>query len=292
MSLRRARQSDHEAVRRLCEDIWSDRNGDYLPNIYPAWIKGDDRETLVATHEDELVGIAQCVMLNDEEAWCQGLRVRSDMRGNGIAETLMSELFSWAALAGATVARTMVFSWNGAGMGVARGVGFNPTTSVRFVTPVPADEARPTTVVADGTRGWKYWRESVAQSHLQGLGLDDTESWSMRKLRSSDMTNSRILAVVEDGCVGMALRGRREQVSDNGETIVRQEYMAAAWQDIPAAETLLRAIAIDAFEQGATHTRVTIPEDIRLVSDVAVTGVAIDEAPHFIFSAPVGRISD
>lgn len=288
--IRPARQSDHDAVCRLCEDIWSDRDGDYLPRVYPQWIRGDDRNTLVAIDDTDVVGIAQCVLLTPHEAWCQGLRVHEDKRGQGIAATIMQELFAWARKRGATVARSMVFSWNRAGMGVARGVGFEPTTSFRFVTPAPSGDELPAAVVYDGERGWNYWQQSDANSHLHGLGLDDSESWAMRKLKFDDMTNNRTLTIADGEVTGVALRGRRENFDDKGETIRRQEYIATAWDDLSAANTLFRAIAFDANEQGATHTRVVIAEDITAISDAAAAGVPIDAEPHFIFSFDLRQV--
>ena len=292
VTLRDARADDHDAVRDLCADIWDDRDGDYLPRVYPEWIEGDDKCTRVAIEDGELVGIIQGVHLSPTESWSQGLRVRADSRGSGIAEALTADIFSWAASQDSLVTRSMVFSWNSAGMGLARSVGFEPVSSFRFAHPEPRSGRLPDTVTRDPSMAWQAWTTSHARSRLAGLALDDQESWALRELRRTDLDEKCALAVVDDGIAAMAVRGRAVQSSSEDRPDYLQEYAASAWRDATAAETLLEAIAIDAGERGATTVRVVVPEHPRIVSDVAMAGVNIADEPHFIFSADLASVSD
>lgn len=289
--IREARLDDHAEVSAMCEGIWEDRDGDYLPLVFPDWIEGQDRRTVVAIEEERIIGIAQCVLVSPTEAWGQGLRVHEQARGEGVAASIMNDLFTWARENGARVARSMVFSWNPAGMGVARGVGFEPTAEFRFVTPTPRDDPMPASVILDDVAGWQMWSGSKARTAMSGLGLDVDESWAMRELRANDMTQRNTLTVLSDGTAAMAMRGRAfEDPRDESRTV--QEYATSAWRDPDAAATLLSAIAVDAAEQGATATRVLVPEGPRYISDVAAAGSDIHSEPHFVFSADLTAIGE
>jgi hypothetical protein len=59
----------------------------------------------------------------------------------------------------------------------------------------------------------------------------------------------------------------------------------AGWENQSACEDLLAAISQDAASVGADRTRVLIPEDVTMVSDVAVTRTEIGEEPDFVMAA-------
>lgn len=290
--LRDARPDDHDDVIEMCEGIWEERDGDYLPRVYPDWIRGDDRRTLVAELDGDVVGIAQCVMLTPSEGWSQGLRVHPDARGHGIAMRIVDGLFEWAADRGAIVVRNMVFSWNNAGMGASRAMGFEPVTAFRYGQPEPRPGTLPDGVVRDADAAWYAWTTSDARNVMAGLCLDDEESWAMRELRSADLRDDRALAVIDDGIAGMALRGRSYEASWADEPHQIQEYAATAWRDPAAAQTVLEAIAVDAAEAGADATRVVVPERPTLVTDVGATGTEIGAEPHLVFSAELSAVVD
>lgn len=291
VTIRDARADDHDDVTAMCEGIWAERNGDYLPHVYPDWIRGDDRRTRVAVRDGDVVGIAQCVLLSPTEGWSQGLRVREDARGQGVAQRIVADLFAWAAEQGALVVRSMVFSWNQAGMGAARSMGFEPTTAFRFASPIPRTGALPDTVVRDACTAWHAWTTSDARSALAGLCLDDEESWAMRELHRADLQDECALAVVDDGLAGMALRGRCYEARSSDHDRV-QEYAASAWRDATAAETLFQAIAVDAASVGADATRVVVPEEPTFVADVGAQGIEISTEPHFVFAADLTSVLD
>lgn len=282
--VRPARPSDHEAVTEMCADIWDHRDGDYLPRVYPDWIRGEARRTLVAIRDGQIVGIAQCVMLSETEAWAQGLRVREEARGQGIGAALLQSLFSWADDNGAMVVRSMVFSWNAAGLGIARHVGFEPTMQFRFVHPEPISTATESPTL-DPSVGWRAWIESDARQELAGLGLDDSESWAVRELCRGDFAEGAVIGDRSAAGVGVGLRGRSFENRETGEIV--QEYAATAWPDGDTAESVMDAIRADASRRGARETRVLVPEAVGPISDVAAAGVSIADEPHFVLSLPL-----
>lgn len=291
MELREARQEDHEAVAAFTRETWPDReSGDYIPDIYPEWIGGEDTHTLVVDTGDDIAGIVQCVLLSPDEAWCQGMRVNPEFRGTDVSKRLSYGAFDWARERGALVARNMVFSWNAAGLGQSRSVGFDPVTEFRFAHPEPDPDADPALETsADPAAAWRAWTESDAREHLRGLALDTDESWAMSELTRATLERaaeeSAVVAVREDGLRGMSYRSRTGEREREGETERVAEYGVASWEDLPAARALFSAVARDAAEIGADRTRVLIPETARSVSDAAYTRTEIADEPDFVLSA-------
>jgi len=290
LEIRPARQDDHEAVAAFTRDTWED--GDYIPDVYPDWIEGDGKQTLVADAGDAIAGLGQVVLLSEHEAWGQGLRVNPAFRGAGVSREITHSLFDWAREQGAAVARNMVFSWNQAGLGQSRATGYEPVTEFRWLHPDPASEPEmPEDVVADPNAAWSFWSHSDARDHLEGLALSLEESWAVQELtremlvRAADET--ALLAVSDRrGTRGLVYRTRTwEREDDDGQEKTYAEYGVGAWEDLDAGRTLLDAVAADAADLGADETRVLIPETARAVSDGAYLRANISEEPDFVLAA-------
>ena len=298
VELRQARPEDRDAVVAFTEDTWADRSaGDYIPHIYDEWIAGDgeDQRTFVLDVDDgrDVAGICQGVLLSDDEAWAQGMRVNPDYRGHGVSLDLTHGLFEWAADAGATVCRNMVFSWNVAGLGQSRAAGFDPATEFRWAHPDPDPDAEWESgheVANDPTAAWRYWTDSHARDHLRGLALDANESWAL-----SDLTRERlataadetaVFAVHDDGVRGMAYRTRTyDRPNDEGDPVTWAEYGVGAWEHVDHARSLLAAVQRDAASVEADETRVLIPETAYHVSDVAYARAGVSDEPDFVMAA-------
>jgi len=284
--LRQATADDHDDVAAIAADTWG--GDDYLGHVYPEWIEGENRETVVATVDGRVVGIAQLVMLSTYEAWGQGLRVAADHRGAGISEAITYELFDWAREQGAVVARAMVYSWNQAGLGQSRATGYEPVAAFRWLRPDPREGTPP--VGADPDAAWSYWSASEARTRLSGLALSMDESWALCALtretlqRAADET--AVLTVTgRDGTRGFSYRTRTFEREDDGESERWAEYGVAAWDDTETARTLLEAIAADAAAVGADRTRVLVPETLRFVSDGALLRANVGDEPDFVVAA-------
>lgn len=296
IEIRRATPDDYEAVAGFTSEIWADRGGDYIPDIYHEWLEDDDetdRKTFLAEVDGEAAGIVQAVMLTPDEAWFQGIRVAADYRGQGVSHRLNEACFEWARAQGATVARVMIFSWNTVSLGAARASGYEPITEFRFAQPAPDPDAEALQSVSiDPTAAWRYWTHSDARTHLSGLGLAPEESWAVRELTRGDFDRladeTAVFAVDgEAGLAGTAYRSRTferpvEDESGDSSTETWAEYGVGAWDDAAAARSLFAAIARDAAACGADETRVLIPETARTVTDAAYAGVELAEEPDFV----------
>ena len=313
VEIRRATHDDYDAVAAFTGEIWDDRGGDYIPDVYHDWIESDDlpKRTLVADAGDGIAGIAQCVLVTDREGWCQGMRVNPDYRGEGIALALSDELFAWARNRGATVARNMVFSWNEAGLGQSRAAGFAPATAFRWLHPEPDPTADPNatagsvrgtdadvTVVDDPAAAWRAFHGSDADRHLDGLALSLDESWALCELTPAILeraaAETAVRTVVDDrGAVATSFRTRTyDRKNDDGEVERWAEYGAAAWRDVDALRPLLAAIRADAAAVDADRTRVLIPETPRHVSDGAYARGGISEHLDFVMAADLTRLGE
>lgn len=291
MDLRDAQPEDHEGVAAFTRETWPEREGgDYIPDIYPEWIEGGNKKTLVVDADAEIAGIVQCVLLSEDEAWCQGMRVNPDFRGTDVSKRLSDGAFDWAREQGALVARNMVFSWNTAGLGQSRSVGFEPTTEFRWAHPDPDLAAEPELdILGDPAVAWRAWTGSETRTQLRGLALDMDESWAISELTRVDLERAadekRVFAVRENGLRGMAYRSREYDREQEGESERRAEYGVGAWADLDAVRALFAAISRDAAAIGADRTRVLIPETARTVSDAAYVRAGISDEPDFVLSA-------
>jgi GNAT superfamily N-acetyltransferase len=293
--IRQARASDREAVVAFTEDTWPDRGGDYIPRVFDEWIEtdGPTQRTFVAVAGADVAGICQGVMLSAHEAWAQGMRVNPDYRGQGVSPELTRALFDWARERGATVCRNMVFSWNAAGLGQSRSVGFDPRAEFRWAEPTPDPDAggHPDTeglrVVRDPDAAWTAWTRSTGREELAGLALASDESWALAELTRQRLHRAAeeesVLAVVgPEGVRGMTFRIRDFELGEEDEFDRGAEYGVGVWTDVPAARALFAAVARDAAAVDAGRARVLIPETPRHVSDVARVRVGFSDEPDFV----------
>jgi hypothetical protein len=219
------------------------------------------------------------------------MRVDPDYRGRGVSSRLAYGLFDWAADVGASVCRNMVFSWNEAGLGQSRSVGFEPATAFRWAHPDPNPDTgvEGFEVVERPGTAWTCFQGSDAAGHLRGLSLDLDESWALsecsldRFRRASEDTAS--IALVDGGARACTYRVREyDREDEDGETETWAEYGVGVWSDLDAARGLFAAVARDAAGVGADRTRVLIPETPRHVTDAAYARAGISDEPDFVLA--------
>lgn len=103
---------------------------DYIPEVWDAWVVPGDGVVLVATvepslHRDEPrdadgaplavgqpIAMTRLVMLSEDEAWLEGIRVDPRVRGMGVATDLQVAELRWIAAHGARVVRYMTAATN------------------------------------------------------------------------------------------------------------------------------------------------------------------------------------
>lgn len=288
IEIRPARSEDHDAIVSFTDGTWPRIGGDYVPDAFPKWVETDGpaQRTLVAAADGRAVGLCQGVLLSEHEAWAQGMRVDPAFRGRDIGRRLTEAVFRWAASRDATVCRNMVFSWNTAGLGQSRALGFEPVGAFRWLEPTPDSDASPgLRLSTDPDLAWSTYQGSDAARELGGLGLDLEEPWALAELTRSRLAETeRPIAVHDaDRLRAMSYRVRTFERETDGETHLWAEYGVSAWDDAEALEALSAAIARAAAREGATRARVLAPESPRHVSDAAYARIDASEEPDFLF---------
>ncbi len=285
---RPARHDDREAVVAFTEDTFPRLGGDYIPRVFEEWVEtdGPDQRTVVACVDGRPVGVCQGVLLSDHEAWAQGMRVAPAFRGDGVSPELSHAVFEWAADRGATVCRNMVFSWNAAGLGQSRAVGFEPAAEFRWLEPDADPDAGHDLVRSDDPAdAWSAFRGSHADRRLDGLGLDLAESWALAEVTRPRLAAADSAFALHDGDRRRAMSYRTrtvERENDDGVEETWAEYGVAAWADHGALSALSAAVARDAAAAGADRARVLVPETPRHVSDAAYARVPFADDPDFV----------
>lgn len=290
--VRQATHDDYEAVAAFTEGTWPEREqGDYVAGAFHDWVdaNGPDQRTVVVEVDGDVAGICQGKLLSEYEAWLEGMRVAPEYRGQGHGLSMVEDLFEWASERGATVARNMVFGWNGAGLGQSVAAGFEPRTSFRWARPEPREVDPDLPVVDDPAAAWSYWTHSEARNTLGGLALDSEHSWALSELSRERLlalaNEERVFAVRDRGTRGMAARVRTtEHPTDDG-TEELAEYAVGTWANAEAARALFAAVGADAHELGADTARVMLPESPRHVAEAAAARVEIGEHDDFVLEA-------
>ena len=125
--IREALPIDKELVLEFCRDTWP--GGDYIQDVWDDWILGRNGRFIVATKDRVPVGIAHASFQTRDVVWLEGLRVRPDLRGFGIAGRLNKSLVKTAAQRGASVARLSTATSNKASRRHVEKVGFKLVAS-------------------------------------------------------------------------------------------------------------------------------------------------------------------
>ncbi len=296
--LRQATQTDGKAVAAMCEDIWTERGGDYIPAVYDRWMEseGPSQQTIVAIDQTEmLVGIVQGVMLTETEAWAQALRVAGGQRGRGVGRRLIDAVVDWAARRDAGICRTLVFSWNAAGLGVATTAGFEPAMAFRWAMPAVGTSAsapNERVVAPSASAVAKCFDRTPMAAELAGLTLDWNERWALSRLGSDPLAaasgqTERI--GIEDPTTGeltaCSVRIRTcEETNAAGQSERLAEYALTGWHTERAVGPLFEAIGSDAASVGADSARVLLPEKAERLAAAAAARVELSEYHHYVLT--------
>jgi hypothetical protein len=191
----------------------------------------------------------------------------------------------------------LVFSWNTAGLGLSRAVGFEPVCEFRWIEPDPDPDAEAEgpsgfDVLSEPSAAWSAFRGSDADRRLAGVGLALEVSWARAELPRERFARADATFVVADAerARGTTYRTRTfERESDDGESERWAEYGVGSWDDHESFRSLIAAVARDAAELGVDRTRMLLPETPRHVSDAAYARVELSEDSDFVFERDLTR---
>src|SRR5574340_1082315 len=110
LEVRPARPEDRDAVLAFCQQTWD--WGDYIEHVWEEWLNNPQGKLFVATIDGQPVGVANVRMLNDTEAWFEGMRVDPAFRQYGIGSALSHAQFAEARDRGAATIRLITEATN------------------------------------------------------------------------------------------------------------------------------------------------------------------------------------
>ncbi len=110
LEIRKARPKDRDRVLAFCTHTWE--WGDYIDRVWDDWLHDSQGQLFVATINERPVGVGHLRMLNETEAWIEGLRVDPEYRQQGIATALNMAMLEEAIRRGAINARLLTESTN------------------------------------------------------------------------------------------------------------------------------------------------------------------------------------
>ena len=92
------------------KDVWGGH--DYIPRVWDEWLSDENGRMFVIEVDGVPVGMNRVRFTEDGEAWFEGVRVRPDLRGRGLASTLGENSMRVAAKMGAKKFRLTSSAYN------------------------------------------------------------------------------------------------------------------------------------------------------------------------------------
>src|SRR5262249_37031 len=103
-------------------DTWAE--GDYIAEVWDAWMADSKGRFLVAEVEGSPVGVGHLAMLSPTEGWLEGIRVAPDARQHGVGTALMRALAPEGRDRGADVRRVFTEKENSGAQALFARLGF------------------------------------------------------------------------------------------------------------------------------------------------------------------------
>lgn len=142
IEVRPARAEDKDTVLAFCAHTWE--WGDYIEQVWDEWLQDPTGQLFVAALDERPVGVTHMRMLNETDAWLEGMRVDPDYRNQGIAKALNTASLEEAMRRGATNARLATESTNDASIHLMENIHMRQVGSFAPFTAQP--------IVAEGKR--------------------------------------------------------------------------------------------------------------------------------------------
>ena len=251
IQVRTARAEDKDAVVAFCQNTFS--WGDYIADVYDQWLVDDEGKLLVATIDQEPVGLTHVAFLGNAAGWMEGMRVHPDFRRQGVSTELDRVGRQVAREHGCRMARLVTSMKNIPAQKSLAPEGYQRTAQFNEWETEPLSENFPSVRIANETDISKIlsiWNESkirkasgtvVPNSHWRWKEIDEA------RLRQKILAHE--IRVIENG---FAFVDAREDGDWNALTIY-----ALAGSD-PALFDLARGVRAEAGYRGYAHVEATL----------------------------------
>ena len=129
--MRDARAADRQAVFEFTRKTWGEY-GDFIPRVWPGWIRDRGGRFIAAELDGKCVGIAKITDFGDGEFWLEGLRVSREHRHHGIARAINVEVLASLARMRPRAVRYCTGATNRASRHIGSTFGFRVAARFRF----------------------------------------------------------------------------------------------------------------------------------------------------------------
>ena len=159
--IRPAQAQDKDTILAFCQNTWD--WGDYIDRVWDEWLVDPQGKLFVAITDGQPSGVAHLRMINETDAWLEGLRVDPGYRHQGIATLLHLAMIEEALRRGATNARLTTESTNTGSIHIMERV------HMRRVGAFAPLHATPTTTQAQSRSKFGYKPETTQLATAQDL---------------------------------------------------------------------------------------------------------------------------
>ena len=256
---------DKQAVLEFCRDTWP--GGDYIQDVWDDWILNRNGLFIVATKDRVPVGIAHASFQTRDVVWLEGLRVRPDLRGFGIAGRLNRSLVKAAAQRGSSVARLSTAISNKASRRHAEKVGFKPVASfARFEQKrglrLPSKFAeRPGSYQPDA---WTWMRSTRDFNRFHSMFSDGWTWYPITEASTRQLHQQRRVLVTRQGHALTSC-----SIFSSEDRKITLGFSVGTKTGIREAIRHLRFLL---FQEKAEKVRALVPEDTSLIEVLKDTG--------------------
>lgn len=293
LEVRPARPEDRDAVLAFCAHTWDD--GDYIEYAWDNWLRDqqDQRSVLlVGLLDGQPVALNRMVMVSEDEAWAEGMRVDPAYRRMGFGAVMTSRGLVAARERGAHVTRLITAEDNHASQAMIARFGFARIAEmVRYRGPaLPSDEdvedvAKPTHPGPDDLERIWAWLEQSNLAPLTG-GLEYYR-WQARALTEpllrGYLAAGQVRLIEEwDAIQSLAILAPRLEARGRREThTLPVRYVDGLADSIGRLGLALRA---EAATMGCNHVELWLPNLLILRDAMAGAGYEADDETMLVFA--------
>lgn len=99
LTFRHVQPTDKDRILRFTQHTWED--GDYIEDVFDAWVAEPRGAFIAAVRNELVVSIAKITDLGHGELWLEGLRVDPEYRNQGVGQAMHEFNVAWARNSGA-----------------------------------------------------------------------------------------------------------------------------------------------------------------------------------------------
>jgi ribosomal protein S18 acetylase RimI-like enzyme len=185
LTFRPIRLEDKARILAFTAHTWGEEEGDYIGDVFDAWLADRAGEFTAAVLADQVVGIAKLTDLGDGEWWFEGLRVDPAQRRKGIGEALNRYQVDLARRLGGQVMRYMTGGENTGSQTIGQRAGFEHViTFAAYLADATPEFDLPAVLASDDVGAVLRWQDSPLMRYQHGAYRD---SWSVRALNEREI---------------------------------------------------------------------------------------------------------